>query len=118
MFDFGKFNTSFESKFNKQVDCDTYIKISEMGDNVFTVYGMFINPNGKFGEHGCLQIEKADCRVWVSLPAGLNDTINSIMNDDNAIEAVNAGLCGVKARSYFSKKYNRTCWTVDFVNID
>lgn len=117
MFNFGQLNKSFDSKFVNQVDTDVYIKISEMGDSVYTVYGMFINPNGKFGKHGCLQIEQEGVRVWVSLPSGLNDTISSIMNDDNAIEAVNAGICGVRARGYHSKKYNKDCWTVDFQNI-
>lgn len=118
MFNFGQFNKSFDSKFIHQADTDNYIKIADMGNNTYTVYGMFINPNGKFGEHGCIQVEHENERVWVSLPAGLNDTINSIMSDDLAVEAVNAGCCGIKAREYFSKKYNRNCWTVDFVNID
>lgn len=121
MFDFTSLNKEFTSPFNYEIGENAkYLKPSELKeDEVYVMRSIFINTKSKFGEHPVCIIEadNEDKGFYVSLPAHLTKIAKTILENDDAIEAINNRKCGIKARKFYSKTYNREGFSVDFVNI-
>lgn len=95
-----------------------YIKLSTLfeengADKVYPIYKLFINRKGSFGDHPVVATETFN----IDLPEHLTDTVNQMINDDEAVDAINAGKVGIKIYSYESKNFKRTCYSVNFVDI-
>ena len=77
------------------------------GDNTpaagadFKVGSIYINSKGKYGEHGVIITSEPD--LLIDCPNHMTDTIREMLKDDEVVEAVNAGLLGVRAYKYDTK---------------
>lgn len=124
-FDFTKVNRNTQSQFTYKLPENTeFVKLSDLGtkENIdnevpFEVRILYINSKGKFNPHPVACVVSDDKATLVDLPENLTDTVKTIIDDPDAVEAINNGQCGFTVRSYHSSKYNRDCFTVDFVNL-
>lgn len=82
-------------------------------DGVLIVRGFF-TKTGNFGKQSVLISDNE----YVNLPAHLNETVELIMNDDEMIEEINNGAVGCTIYKYTSKKYNKECYSINFVGVE
>ena len=117
------------SRFNKarKFDIDTtgfsYKKLSDcFGENgakkVYKIAGVYINTKGKFDDAPVLAVVDDKEGYFVNLPSHLCDTAKEIINDDEAVNAINAGKLGFTIYTYTSNNAKgRTLYSVEFVDM-
>ena len=81
-------------------------------NKVYTVWGAYINE-GKYGKQGLLVTD--DC--YVNLPKHLTDDVENIRADENIINQINKGQAGFTIYHYYSRKYNKDCFSLNWVDI-
>lgn len=116
---FSSFNKSYENKFTHMPEgIFNYRKLSELNQDVeYIAVGMYIVPanKSKFGEHANMALVDENGEFFmVNLPRHMTDGVKMILSDDTLIEGVNNGLCKLKVKDYFSKKYNKNCRTLEY----
>lgn len=125
---FENLNKSFESPFTDSALFDNaeFISCEELykaygSDKRFTVRGMWINTKSKFGEHPVMmivaEVEGENMFYNMSCPQNLTDTVKAILQDNELVQGVNDGKCGVLVYTYHAKKYNRDCYGVKFIDL-
>lgn len=82
-------------------------------DDEIPIRGLYINTRGKFDDAPVAALD--DC--YVNLPAHLTGNVNKILSDSRAIKAINNGNVGFKIRPYYSKKYEKDCYSIDWVDL-
>lgn len=110
-----KFNKGHKFTFRTSGDV-TYKKLSEIYENdekTYKVYALYQHIS-KFGLNSVVAISE---NVLVDLPKHLNENITEILNDNEAIEAINNGLVGFTIYRYTNKKYNKTGYSIRWVDI-
>lgn len=119
---FESLNKNFHNPFEVTIENAKCYKLSEVDLNeVYEVVSMFTNPNGKHGEYACLGIiaDSSDEEYcWLLLPNHLIDAVKTILSTPEYIKAVNERHLGITVRKYYSKKYSKECFTVDFKDIN
>ena len=115
--DFTKMNKVIATFKNAKKDLP-FKKVNEITLNeVYRVNGVF-SVNGKFGIRYFVSLEKDNDFFNFDLPTGQNENAKSICSDADSVNAINNGECGIKINTYYSKKYNRECVNVEWVNIE
>ena len=112
--DFTKFNKSNRIEWGIKTENLPFKKLSELASEkieVVKVRGFYLT-NTKFGKQANMITDSS----IVNCPMSLTDTIESILNDNDAINAIKNGECYVKIRMYHPKTYNKDCYTFDFVS--
>ena len=98
------------NRFNYQIPENSdhvFIKCSELFETIpqnaagIVVRSMYINSKGKYGDHGV--IITSEPNLLIDCPNHMTDTIREMLKDDDVVEAVNAGLLGVRAYKYETK---------------
>lgn len=122
MFNFEELNKDYTSKFNFELgEKAEYVKPADLDlKETYVMRSIFINEKSKFGAHPVCAIEadNENKGLYVSLPAHLLETAKAILANDDAIKAINARQCGIKAKKFVSKKYNTEGYSIDFVNLN
>lgn len=93
-----------------------YIKLAEfpVNDDVIPVKGVFINSKGNFDPHPVAIIDSA----LVDLPAHMTESVKTILETPEMVEAIKAGKCGFKVRSYEASKFGKKdCRSIEWVDI-
>lgn len=113
--DYAKFNKNARL-FNASTEKRDFVKLEKLykedANRVYTLKGFFLNKKGKFGDN---YIAIVDNDKLIDLPKNLNETFVSIKNDADAIKGINNNECQFKIRFYHNTKYNKDCYTIDFV---
>lgn len=92
-------------------------KVNEVKLNeIYRVNGIFY-INDKFGGHYMVSLEKNGDFFNFDLPKSQNETAKAICENDESVNAINNGECGLIIGTYHSKKYNRVCKYVEWTNI-
>lgn len=87
----------------------------EYGKDTFTARGFYINTKGMFGDSPVV----ATANEYVNLPQHLTDVIKQIIENKEAVDAVNAGKCGFKVVDYTRKEYGeKTFQSIEFFDIE
>lgn len=112
--DFKKFNKGFE-KIDWEVNTDNFEykslkELFESGVKELTIKGFFFSKSD-FG----LQANAITDSFFVNLPKDKNETIQEILKEKDCISSIKNGECKILIRDYHSKKYNKQCFTFDFV---
>jgi len=98
-------NTNASDLFTYEVVGDfQYFNLSELVeqsgiDAVYVVRGVYVNTKSKFGDAPVGIID--DC--FVNLPAHQLDTVRAILNNPDAIDAINNGSIGFTIYEYKNK---------------
>lgn len=115
---FTKFNKNqFEKiEWSKNTDGFTFKKMSDFynaGNKKIKVYGFFFTKSDNYGLQPVAICE--DCLL--NLPTHKRDIISEMLNDKEAVTAIDKGECVIKLREYKSK-YNKICYDFDFVDTE
>ena len=90
----------------------------EQGE-IYKVNGIFPYTS-KFGKQYFLSLqrygENDDCFNF-NLPKDQSENAELLLRNEEAIRAINTGECGVAIRQYYSKKYEKQCTSIEWVNI-
>ena len=109
------------NKRSKFLSVDTegfeYKKLEELyktygKDEVYTVRALYINDT-KFGKS---PVAVGD-RCFINLPKHLVGDIEQIINDEELVEQINLGKIGFKIYEFVSRKYNKVCYGIEWVEI-
>ena len=121
-------NFSFSKKFNtrKLFNIETegfgYTSLEELfmeNDNeedssqVYVVRGIYINDKGMFEP---APVAALDDR-YVNLPSHLTNACKEMIADPLAVLAINQGHCGFRIEKYFKEKYNKFCYSIEWVDL-
>ena len=79
---------------------------------------LYINTKSQYGEAPVAGVADVKEPYMVNLPKHLLDQVRDMLNDTEAIEAIQLGRAGFVIRTYNPKGSNRVCYTVDWVDID
>lgn len=117
---------SFANKYNKGniiFDIDitdfSFMKLSDIytsyGKNVIKVDGLYINKKGKFSPHPvAINIEE---KMLIDLPEHMTETVKEILKDSESIVLIKRGCVGIRAQKYTDKKYKKTCYSAEWVDL-
>lgn len=122
------FKYSFAKQYNRSrlFDVDVegleYRNLSDIFDNEDTIWvceAIYISDKGKHGNHPCVVTHNlnGDFRTYLNLPQHMTDMCNNILSDDNAVEAINAGLVGFTIYTYETDKCTDTCYSIRWVDL-
>lgn len=125
---------SFSKKFNKErlFNVDTsnfdYVSLEDLfydslqsndGDSkaasetVYKIRGVYINTKGNYDPAPVIATD--DC--YVNLPSHMTETCMAMLADPSCIKAINDGKCGFTIYEYEQKRYNKTCYSVRWVDM-
>lgn len=90
---------------------DLYKKYGK--DKIYKVLGLYVN-NGRYGEQGTAVLDD----VQVNLPKHLVPVIKEIRADEDLVNDINEGKVGFKIYEYYTRKYNKTAYSVNWVELD
>lgn len=118
-------NMSFAEKYNKGIIFDiditdfTFMKLetayTEYGDNVVKVDGLYINKKGKYNPHPiAINVDEG---LLIDLPEHMTEVVEDILKDAESISLIKKGAVGLRAKKYKDKKYNKTCYSAEWVDL-
>ena len=117
---------SFAQKYNKGniiFDIDiidfNFIKLEDIyslyGKNVIKVDGLYINKKSNYDPHPvAINIEE---KMLIDLPQHMTETVEEILKDSESISLIKRGCVGLRAQKYTDKKYQKTCYGAEWVDL-
>lgn len=112
---FDKYNKKF-NKVDWNIDTEgfPFVKCSDQAtDKKIAIYGFFITPDTGYGE-GVIVILKKEL---LSIPQRYVEQVKEMLNDEVVVEAVKNGDCGIIITEFESKKFKKTGYDVEFVEM-
>ena len=101
--------------FSVEIEEPIFIKLRDFAvGQVLRVDGMYINNKSVYGEEPIFIVFDGEKHLFTHLPKYHIDTIKTIISDSEMVAGVNNGECYIKVTSYFSKKYNKQCFDIEF----
>ena len=82
-------------------------------DKVYTVKGMYINTKGMYGANPVIVCGE----YYVSLPKHLISTVKEIRGDRQLVNDINNDKVGFEIYEYVQHNYNRTCYSINWLDI-
>lgn len=100
-----------------------YFKLSELFDHheaghTYIMDCMYINDKSQYGDAPVCGVADARGSYMVNLPKHLLQDVRDMLQDQEAIEAIQLGRAGFRIRVYQPKGSNRNCFTVDWVDVE
>lgn len=109
-----RFNKGNKIDWNYETEGFEFKSPSEMElDKVYPMHGVFTTPDSGYGVGGVIICD--DCLL--NVPQSYVDTVKEILADQEAIEQIKAGKLGFKVGTYQSRKFKRTGYSVEFVDM-
>lgn len=111
---------SFKSKYSKKsifsINTEDYIykKLTELSFNkIYRVDGLFINTKAKYPHPVAIN---TDFKYLIDLPSYSNVTVEKILSDDEAIQAILNGKVGIHPETYKDGDVERVGFDWDDIN--
>ena len=100
-----------------------YLKLDDLAAQYepgkrFIMDCLYINTKSLSGDAPVVGVADVKEPYMVNLPKHLLDQVRDILNDQDAVEAIQLGRAGFVIRPYNPKGSNRVCDTVDWVDIE
>ena len=112
---FSKYRTNFSTDWGIDTSEFPFVKCSDIDKYVeIPFFGMFITPDTGYGEGAVLILKES----LLSLPQRYVPTIKDMLRDKEIIDAIKAGHAGIYVSPFESKKYKKTGYDVDFVELN
>lgn len=114
-----KFNT--EKLFNIETEDFEYMSLEDLAkatENseepvVFIIRGIYINRKSLYDPSPVVALDD----TYVNLPSHLLPACEEMLHDRLAVDAINQGRCGFRIEKYFQKRYQKECYSVEWVDI-
>jgi hypothetical protein len=114
-----KFNT--EKLFNIETEEFDYMSLEDLANAtanseeppVFVIRGIYINRKSLYEPAPVIALDD----TYVNLPSHLLPACEQILHDRNAIDAINQGKCGFRIEKYHQKRFNKDCYSIEWVDI-
>ena len=114
-----KFNT--EKLFNIETEGFEYMSLEDLYNatanletpTVFVIRGVYINRKSLYNPSPVVALDD----TYVNLPSHLLPACEEMLHDRLAVDAINQGRCGFRIEKYFQKRYQRECYSVEWVDI-
>ena len=100
-----------------------YFKLEDLAaqyapDKKYRIDCMFINTKSQYGDAPVVGVSDIREPYMVNLPKHLLKDVKEMLDDIEAIEAIQLGNAGFMIRIYNPKGSNRNCYTVEWVDMD
>ena len=86
---------------------------SEEEPPVFVIRGIYINRKSLYDPAPVVALD--DC--YVNFPSHLLPACEEMLHNRLAIDAINDGRCGFRIEKYVQKRFQRECYSVEWVDI-
>ena len=114
-----KFNT--EKLFNVDTETFDYMSLEDLAKAtasaeeapVFIVRGVYLNRKSLYDPAPVVALDD----TYVNLPSHLLPACEAMIHDRLAVDAINEGRCGFRIEQYTQKRYNKLCYSVEWVDI-
>jgi hypothetical protein len=114
-----KFNT--EKLFNIETEEFDYMSLEDLANAsanseeppVFVIRGIYINRKSLYDPAPVVALDD----TYVNLPSHLLPACEQILHDRLAIDAINQGKCGFRIEKYHQKRFNKDCYSIEWVDI-
>lgn len=80
---------------------------------IHIVRGIYLNTKGLYGVQPVIALD--DC--YVNLPEHLSDCCREMINNPQAVKAINEGHLGFNIDTYYKTKYEKMCYSVLWVDL-
>ena len=100
-----------EELYNEDVDTDE--DTGELIQPVYTVWAIYINTKSMYEVSPVAALK--DC--YVNLPAHVLDSCKDMLKDPLAVAAINAGHLGFRVEMYHQKRFDKDCYSVEWVDL-
>ena len=113
-----KFNVSVP-KFNFKAGDDFEYKslkdlfLTNGGKEIYRIRALYINTKSVYGESPVAVCDN----FYVNLPNHLLNVVKEIQADEKLVEDINNGISGFTIYEYHPKAYNRTCYSVNWIDL-
>ena len=112
-----------ERKFDIETEGLEYLKpveaLSSYGKNaVYEVQALYINKSERYDDAPVCVAEIGGDRFMLNLPSHLTEECLDILSNEEDIKDIKAGKVGLRIYPYTSKKYNKVCYGVTWVDIE
>lgn len=87
--------------------------IDAASEEVFPIRGVYINTRGNFDPAPVIATDDR----YVNLPSHMTEICQQMLADPSCIKAINEGKCGFSIYKYQQRRYNKTCYSVKWVDI-
>lgn len=84
----------FAFELPEKLSNENYLPIKEC-NGVYVVKSIYKNTKAKYGEHYVVLAEQGGVVFGINLPKFCNDTVLGILQNDEMVEAINSGRCGI-----------------------
>lgn len=116
---------SFAKKFNKErlfninTEGFDYCTLEELfnengADTVYQVHGIYINNKSIFDPAPVIALADR----YVNFPSFKAEECEEILHDPKAVIAINQGTVGFKIYSYEQKRYHKTCYSIEWLDVN
>lgn len=114
-FSVSKYNAETNKFAFKLPEDAPFKKLEELSQTeTYTVRGLWISKKSIYGDHPVITSDDFN----IDLPKHTLDTVNALIADDEAVEAINAGKVGITVYDYTDKKYGKHCYGIRWVDIN
>lgn len=105
--------------FDEPTDDFVYFKLEDLyketgKDTIYRVRALYINSNSLYGKSPLAVLDNC----FVNLPNHLVDIVETIHEDEEIMQDINDGTVGFKIYEYTNKKFNKKCYSVEWVEIE
>lgn len=110
----GKYNRGNKIDWGYNTDGFEFVSPSSLElDKVFKLHGVFTTPDSGYGVGGIFIMDDK----LMNVPASYVDMVKEILADEEAVEEIKAGKIGFKLNTYVSKKFKRTGYGIELVDM-
>ena len=89
------------------------IEDEEVCNKVFPVLALYLNKKSMFEPQPVVATDEC----YVNLPASMFDSALEILSDPRAIQAINSGKVGFQIEKYFQKRYQKDCYSINWIDM-
>lgn len=86
---------------------------SAASKSIYTIRGVYINTKSMYDPAPVIATD--DC--YVNLPSHMTETCMAMLADPACVKAINDGKCGFTIYRYVQRRFNKTCYSVEWVDI-
>lgn len=114
-----KYNKGKERIFDIDISDFRYMSMEDVfknfGSNIIKVDGLYINTKSDYGDHPVAI--NVDDGLLIDLPQHMTEVVKEILKDSESISLIKKGAVGLSAQKYTSKKYKKTCYSAEWVDL-